>query len=369
MALYNKYRPTSLDLICGQEHIKKILAQQIKRNALSNSYLFIGSAGTGKTTLARILCAMINCSTGPTPTPSPEDPFVKMILSGEGGVDVQEIDAATHGRIEDVRKLRDRVPFSPMQMSKKIWIIDECHRLTDESWQALLKVLEEPPPHAMFIFCTTDPTNIPETILTRSMVLQFHAFSVKDILVHIKKISTLESKAISDECLKMIAYSSRGSMRQALSTLDKIMLLEDCTPLEVAKIAAVPSRQLAKAFLVSTFSGKFNEGLRASAEVISCGVSSQAFLEEVANYVHDLMVSSLPEYSMTDYGYSQEEADELKGIFTRMCDVFNSPILLLQNYVRLLDMGHKLTTYNIQPQFHVDTMWIYLHQEAKKNKK
>lgn len=368
MALYNKYRPTNLDMICGQEHVKRILTQQVKKGALSNSYLLIGPAGTGKTTLARVFAAMVNCSTGMNLNPDPEDRNVKIILSGKGATDVLEMDAATNGKVEDMRALRDRVPYSPVEMSKRIWIIDECHKITDDGWQALLKVLEEPPAHAMFIFCTTDPSKIPETILTRSMVLQLHSFSMKDILVLLQKVASSEGRNISDDCLKMAASAARGSMRQALSNLDKMFLLDPCTPEEVTKVISVPSRAAAKNFIRSTFKGEFAMGLKASSDVIASGVSAQEYIEELSNFIHDIMLCETPNYDISQYGYSSDEVVELQAISKRMSEVFKDPVHVLLRYVQILDAGHKLTAYNIQPQFHIDAVWVELYRESKRNK-
>ena len=373
MVLYNKYRPYNFDLICGQEPIKKVLSYQVKEDKLSHTYLFTGPAGTGKTTIARILAAMINSSAGMTLCPDIADKFVGAIMKGNSTLDVVELDAASQGGIDEIRDIRERAAYCPAEMRMKVYIIDECHQLTTAAWQALLKILEEPPKHVIFILCTTEANKVPETILTRAMSFRFLPITLQDMVGYIKKITIQEGLEVSEEALRMISKSSAGSMRQALSSLDKLMALgsKKIEADEVSKLIGMPSRKLAKEYIASALNGKFLIGHAASSEAIGAGISAQDFLEEVANYLHGLIFSTIPEYDLSGQGYSLEDTNELKdtlNLFIKSLENGMTSSVLIRS-CRIVDMGHKLSVYNTQPQYQVDVVWAELRAEIKKNLK
>lgn len=222
-SLYLKYRPCKLSDLVGQSHVARIIENTVKQNKLSHAYLFTGLHGTGKTTLARIMALIVNCENGPSIDYDVESPICKAIISGTCP-DVVELDAASNTSIDDIREIRKSAYQSPMMCAKRIFIIDEVHCLKGPAASALLKILEEPPPSAMFILATTDPHKIIETILSRCQRINLNKIMIKDIVEHLEMISKKEGVEKADRAvMELIAKSARGSMRNAISILDAII--------------------------------------------------------------------------------------------------------------------------------------------------
>lgn len=220
VALYRAYRPQNFSEVVGQEHIIKTLQNAIKLNKVAHAYLFCGPRGTGKTTLAKIMAKAMNCNEGPTPNPCCQCEICRGIAKGTIS-DVIEIDAASNNGADDIRALRETVKFLPSQGKYKVYIIDEVHMLSQAAFNALLKTLEEPPKHVIFILATTEPYKLPNTILSRCQRFDFQAISVNDILKRLKIVSAEENIKITDEALVQIASSAEGGMRDALSLFDQ----------------------------------------------------------------------------------------------------------------------------------------------------
>jgi DNA polymerase-3 subunit gamma/tau len=265
MALYNKYRPLSLEMIVGQDAVKRVLRGQIKRKDISHSYLYMGGAGTGKTTVARIFSAMLCDTNGPSLIPDTNDENVQQIFSGRSGIDVTEIDGASNNGIDNVREIKKSADFPPINMRYKIWIIDECHALSNNAWQAMLKLVEEPPAHVIFIFCTTESDRVPETIKTRCTNLTFRELTTPEIFGAIKSIADKEGYKATDEVLKMIASSAKGSMRKAITSLEHVFSTEEeVTPTSVSSQLGIPSVDAAREFVSSVSRKDFSSGLKSS---------------------------------------------------------------------------------------------------------
>ncbi|HHY04091.1 MAG TPA: DNA polymerase III subunit gamma/tau [Thermoanaerobacterales bacterium] len=220
VALYRKYRPGDFDEIVGQKAIVTTLKNQIKSGKIGHAYLFCGMRGTGKTTTARILAKALNCEKGPTVKPCNECDHCKAINSGSM-IDVIEMDAASNRGIDDIRDLREKANFPPSEGRFKIYIIDEVHMLTTEAFNALLKTLEEPPRHVVFILATTEPNKLLPTILSRCMRFDFHRVSIEEIVKHMSEIANDCGVDVEDKALAKLAAVSQGSVRDALSLLDK----------------------------------------------------------------------------------------------------------------------------------------------------
>ena len=218
MVYYRKYRPQTLDEIIGQEHIKNALKKAHESNRLSHAYLFAGPKGSGKTSTARILAKMINCEVG---GPCNKCSTCLSITDGSN-LDLIEIDAASNRGIDDIRELREKIKLAPTSSKKKVYIIDEVHMLTTEAFNALLKTLEEPPSHVLFILATTDPHKIPQTILSRVQRFDFQAAKEEEIIEYLKNVIKIEKLKISDEALNLIAKKSEGSFRDGLKILDQL---------------------------------------------------------------------------------------------------------------------------------------------------
>ncbi|RIA75549.1 DNA polymerase-3 subunit gamma/tau [Anaeroplasma bactoclasticum] len=220
VALYRAYRPQKFLDVVGQEHIIKTLQNAIKLNKVAHAYLFCGPRGTGKTTLAKIMAKAMNCEKGPTVEPCCECDICQGITKGTIS-DVVEIDAASNNGADDIRALRSTVKFLPSQGKYKVYIIDEVHMLSDAAFNALLKTLEEPPAHVIFILATTEPYKLPNTILSRCQRFDFQSISIDDILKRLKIVANEENVKITEEALHQIAISAEGGMRDALSLFDQ----------------------------------------------------------------------------------------------------------------------------------------------------
>ena len=222
LVLARKYRPQAFDRVIEQDHITRTLSNAISANRVAHAVLFAGPRGTGKTTVARILAKAMNCQAGPTPTPCNECRSCREITSGNA-VDVFEIDGASNNSVDQVRELRDHIKYMPAHSMYKIYIIDEVHMLSMQAFNALLKTLEEPPPHVMFIFATTEPQKIPITILSRCQRHDFRRLSLKSMTEHMAYICQEEGFEIPQQSLLLIGREATGSMRDALSMLDQVL--------------------------------------------------------------------------------------------------------------------------------------------------
>lgn len=222
LAIARKWRPQRFEDIVGQGHVTRTLQNAIRLDRVHHAFLFTGARGVGKTTAARILAKALNCEHGPTPTPCNECRCCKEITAGIAS-DVQEIDAASNTGVDNVRDLRDKLRYLPSSGRRRIYIVDEVHMLSIAAFNALLKTLEEPPPHVVFIFATTDPQKVPDTILSRCQRFDFKRIPLKALAEKLAEIAAKEEIRISESALLMIAREAEGSMRDAESLLDQVL--------------------------------------------------------------------------------------------------------------------------------------------------
>ena len=222
LVIARKYRPQTFDEVVGQEHIARTLKNAIEMKRMAHAYLFSGPRGVGKTTTARILAKALNCQIGPTSSPCNQCTACTEITDGRA-LDVIEIDGASNRGIDEVRELRENVKFTPSSLRYKIYIIDEVHMLTDPAFNALLKTLEEPPEHIVFMFATTEPHRIPLTIKSRCQRFNFKLIPRVQIIERLKHICQKENIKIDQDSLMLIARSGEGSMRDAESIMDQVV--------------------------------------------------------------------------------------------------------------------------------------------------
>ena len=289
-ALYRKYRPQTFSDVYGQEHITKILESEIKSGKIGHAYLFTGTRGTGKTTCAKILARAVNCENVKDGNPCGECEMCRMILSGEA-TDIVEIDAASNNGVDDIRELRERVVFSPAAAKYRVYIIDEVHMLTTSAFNALLKTLEEPPEHVVFILATTEVHKLPATILSRCQRFDFRRIDSEKIVERLKYVAEKENLTLTDDAAILIAAAADGGMRDALSILD---------------LCASTGGDITEAVVVSACSMAGNDYLLSMADYISTGdtegaltlldklhnssVDMNRFLSEITSHFRDLMI-------------------------------------------------------------------------------
>src|SRR5437763_1286784 len=220
-ALYRKYRPQTFEEVVGQEAVVRTLTNAIEQDKVRQAYLFAGPRGTGKTSLARILAKAVNCAHGPTASPDNTCHACVAITNGTS-LDVIEMDAASQRGIDDIRDIRDRVVLQPVEGKYKVYILDEAHQLTDAAWNALLKLIEEPPPHLLFVFCTTDLSKVLPTVRSRCQTFVFQRPRLQELVKELRVIVDAEGIEASDQALALVARGARGAYRDAESTLDQL---------------------------------------------------------------------------------------------------------------------------------------------------
>jgi DNA polymerase III subunit gamma/tau len=291
LVLARKWRPQSFADLIGQEHVSRTLANAIAAGRVHHAFLFTGARGVGKTSAARILAKALNCETGPTATPCQECPSCKEITSGQGG-DVFEIDGASNTGVDDVRELRENIRYLPSRSRFKLFIIDEVHMLSINAFNALLKTLEEPPPHAKFIFATTEPHKIPVTILSRCQRFDFRKIPLPRMTSRLKEIVDAEGIRISAQSLALVARRGEGSMRDALSTLDQVIAFcgDDVAEADVQGLLGMVDRRL----LLETAEGVLGRDSRRVLEAVrradDLGHSFRSFAQEMVEIFRALVL-------------------------------------------------------------------------------
>jgi DNA polymerase-3 subunit gamma/tau len=294
LALYRKYRPSSFGEVIGQEHVTEPLSNALESGKVHHAYLFSGPRGCGKTSSARIMARSLNCEKGPTPNPCGECQSCRdLVANGPGSIDVMELDAATHGLVDDARDLRDKAFFAPVQSRYKIYIIDEAHQLGPGAANALLKVVEEPPPHVLFIFATTEPDKLISTIRSRTHHYPFRLVPPGILAKHLEAVCEKEGVKVAKGVIPLVVRASGGSVRDALSVLGQLLAGagKDGVTYEIAvsllgytdgalldeSIDAIAARDVATLF--NTID-----------KVIEAGLDPRRFTQDLLERIRDLIV-------------------------------------------------------------------------------
>ena len=312
LALYRKYRSKNFEEIVGQNHITKSLINQINNNEISHAYLFTGTRGTGKTSIAKIFAKAINCLNPKNGSPCNECEVCKS-LNGAGSVDVYEIDAASNNRVDEIRDLREKVKYPPVNCRYKVYIIDEVHMLTDSAFNALLKTLEEPPEYVVFILATTEVQKLPATILSRCMRFDFKLISENELINHLKYIFDDSKIKYEEEALSIIARLGAGSVRDTLSIADMCVAYSNrnVTYKSVEDAIGITNRELLKKLNIALLNGDKGEVLSIIDGVAKSGKNMAQLCKDLVSYVRDVLVVA----TCKDYAEILKlPADQLKDL-------------------------------------------------------
>jgi len=290
-ALYRKWRPQTFDEVVGQGHVTHTLQNALPSGRISHAYLFAGPRGTGKTSMGRLLAKAVNCLSSEDDKPCNQCRICQAINEGRL-LDLIEIDAASNRGIDEMRGIREKVNFRPNEARYKVYILDEAHMLTEPAFNALLKTLEEPPPHVIFVLVTTEPHKIPDTILSRCQRFDFRRIPLQDMIGHLKYISEQESLAVEPAALELIARSATGSMRDAESLLDQLMSYggEEITLAQVQSVLGTVASQAVGELVDQLVARNVAQGLDVINRVIGDGVDPRQFNRQVVEHLRELLL-------------------------------------------------------------------------------
>lgn len=318
VALYRTWRPQDFDDLVGQEPIKKALTNALETGRISHAYLFAGPRGTGKTSTARILAKALNCEKGPTAHPCNQCTNCREITEGTSS-DVVEIDAASNRGIDEIRKLREQVYFAPVSSRYKVYIIDEVHMITTDAFNALLKTLEEPPEHVVFILATTEPQKILNTILSRCQRFDFHRATVDEIAAHLAKVAAGSHIDASPEALRLMAIQADGGLRDALSLLDQCSVMANpVTEETVRQVLGLVGREKLRQLITQIGHRDLSGALDSLNQLLEQGKEMEQILAELMEYFRALLLFQADrEYQEIYLTDTREALEQAAGLFTR----------------------------------------------------
>lgn len=372
-ALYRKYRPKTFDDVAGQQSIVRVLKNSIMQHKFSHAYLFFGSRGTGKTSLSKIFARAVNCL-----DPVDGNPCGKCkncLISGEKEcVDILEIDAASNNGVDEIRDLRNKISLVPAELKYKVYIIDEVHMLSIGAFNALLKTLEEPPEHAIFILATTDPQKVPETIISRCQCFSFQRISINLLVDRLKYVCDQEKIKIDDDVLNEIATASDGGLRDSLGMLDKLSSYTNdlITMNDYVELNGLVTKNDLRSFADDIFSGNFKESLNKLSEFNNGGKNLIQILSQFMYYLRDILVHYYVDNSDIPYNLSLVEK-LITQINEKMFDIKRSgnpkvyiEVLLLNFMSSFNHTDNQLNSKN-QVQSEISSISVPANAFASKN--
>ena len=315
--LYLRWRPSSFDTLVGQAPVKQALMNALSSGRIAHAYLFTGPRGTGKTTTARIFAKALNCQNGPTNHPCGECLNCRQITDGSA-LDVQELDAASNRGVDDIKNLNKNADFAPVNCRYKVYIIDEAHMLTTEACNALLKTLEEPPEHVVFILATTEPQKILPTIHSRCQRFDFHPITQEEIVAHLQKVAEGSDIKAEKEALELIAAASEGGMRDALSLLEQCgVMAETVTAETVRSVRGIIGREILRELVGAVGQREVASALTIFDRLLMQGKDISQILIELSGYMRALLLyRATPEYQPIYVTDTAEELAKLAELYT-----------------------------------------------------
>ena len=319
-----KYRPQIFDDVLGQDHVVQTLKNAIQQRRLAHAYLFVGPRGTGKTSTARILAKALNCVHGPTPTPCGVCDSCREIASGIS-LDVLEIDGASNNSVDQVRELRDNVRFAPVRGRYKVYIIDEVHMLTQQAFNALLKTLEEPPQHVIFVFATTEPHKVLPTILSRCQRFDLHRIPPRVIAEHLNFIATQEGVTLSAAAANAIATAADGGLRDAESMLDQLVAFcgTSIDEQQVLEVFGLTAEQVVLDLSEAIITRESTKALHLIHAQQEAGKDLSKLLTDLLNFLRSLLIAQVDAGSLQD-----EQSEKAKAVTTSLKTKLNTGQLL-----------------------------------------
>ena len=290
-SLYRRHRPRTFADVVGQEHVVRTLRNAVEQDKVHHAYLFVGSRGTGKTSMAKILAASLNCEQGPTITPCGTCDSCRSIASATS-LDVIEMDAASNNSVDDIRDLRERVAYAPVSGRHKVYILDEAHMLSTAAWNAFLKTLEEPPPHTIFVLATTEANKVLPTVADRCHRFDFSRPTVVQIAGVLRRVADAEGITVPDEACALMARSATGSFRDALGTLEQLVAYsgESIALEDVLAVLGAADADLLFGTIDAVAGGRAREALLAAARVSESGRDAARFIADLEAHLRSLMI-------------------------------------------------------------------------------
>ena len=317
VALYRQWRPQNFETLVGQQPVKQALTNALTSGRIAHAYLFAGPRGTGKTSTARILAKALNCEHGPTPNPCGVCDNCRRIAEGSS-MDVFEIDAASNRGIDEIKTLRDQLAFTPVDCRYKVYIIDEVHMLTTEAFNALLKTLEEPPSHVIFILATTDPHKIPATIHSRCQRFDFRRVTVDEIVEHLAMVAKGSGLEVEQEALRLIAIQSEGGMRDALSLLDQCgVMAKQITAATVREVLGIVGREALRELVGAIGKQDVAGALAQLSTLLEQGKDVRQIIAELVEYLRALLLfKAVPQYNEVYLTDTAASLGELAALYS-----------------------------------------------------